>query len=161
MISINWNLVTSILAALGIFKAVELVVVFSVENNLIKRNLEIRDTASRIIQWTSWLLARNFEIPLPEEAKNQLHLDSIKLLSVDGELSEDVMLLINVPVLIEFWGCNPGSDHEDLASMRKFHQMISSRSEIIIAKCNQLRYKPIVDHKKLIRQLKEFFLPPN
>jgi hypothetical protein len=136
----NWNLVISILTALGIFEIIKKLLSFSFENNLIKRNLEIREIAERVLTWSSWLKLRNFEQSLPPAVANQLYLDIFKIEDIDKELSGDIMRLINYPQMNVFLHESLDKQPQNMDIIRDNCEKCHNMTDKLNKKCNKLRY---------------------
>ena len=147
MFNIDWNIVVSILAALGIFEVVKRTLLFWLDNNVIKRNLEIRDIAERALVYFNNLKLRNFEEPLPVEDVRQLRLDITKIDQWDKNLGDDLMTLINYPWMIKIFHDNSLHDQsgEYQKQMIKYHTELHDRVDKLVKKLNRLRYKPIFE----------------
>jgi hypothetical protein len=79
MFSINWTIVISVFTALGFFEIVKRLLLFWLENNFIKQNVEIREIAERALAYCNDLKLRNFEAPLSKDEIRQLRLDITKI----------------------------------------------------------------------------------
>lgn len=150
----DWNLVITIITALGIFEVIKKIFNFVLENNIIKRNLEIREIAERVLEWSSWLKLRNFEGPLPLEITNKLYIDVFKIESFDKHLSQDIMRLINFPQMNSFLYKNVKKQPENMKLIRDNCERLHDMTNKMNKKCNKLRYLPIVDIQKILKQLK-------
>lgn len=150
MPNIDWNIVVSILTALGIFEAIRRTLLFWLDNNVIKRNLEIREIAERALVYCNDLKLRNFEEPLPIEVVRQLRLDITKIDHWDKQLGDDLMTLINYPWMIKTFHDNSLRDQsgEYQKQMIKYHTELHDRVDKLVKKLNRLRYKPIFEFSK-------------
>lgn len=151
MLNINWNLVASILTALGIFEFIKRLLFFWLDNNLIKRNLEIREIAERALIHCNNLKLRNFEEPLSIDDVRQLRLDITKIDQYDKKLGDALMALINDPILIKTFYQNSlhADGNEYLKLMNKYHRELHDKIDKLVPKLNQLRYKPIFEVSNL------------
>lgn len=168
MISFDWNLifntVFSILTALGIFEAIKRILFFWLDNNLIKRNLEIRAIAERALSYCNDLKLINFQEPLSLADRRQLRLDVTKVDSWNKQLGDELMELINYPFLIKTFHENSKHDPtgEYLKLMVKYHTEIHDKVDKLVIKLNKLRYKPIIEFPYIGRILKKkFFNSPS
>jgi hypothetical protein len=150
----NWGLIISVLTALGLFEILKKIFNFSVENNLIKRNLEIREIANRVLEWSSWLKFRNFEQPLPLEISNQLYIDIFKIQDIDKKLSEDIMRLINFPQMNAFLYKNLDKQPGNMDIIHENCKLCHDMTDKLNKKCNKLRYQPILEIQLIINKLK-------
>lgn len=144
---INWNLVISILTALGIFEAIKTIIMFMVVNNFIKKNLEIREISERALKILVELKNSQFTKPLDEETKKTLYLDVHKIMDLDQELSRDFMMMINMPVMIETLRTNDSRSgfNQNTKVILDFQHKMLDKSDKLVPKLNKLRYKPIID----------------
>lgn len=151
----NWGLIFSIITALGIFEFVKKIVNFGLENNFLRKNLEIREIADRALKYSVWLKERNFEEPLSSDARSQLNLDICKIEEFDEELAENLMRLINNPLMMGFLykDKNGGERHRQLINM--LHKELSDKNRALNRKLNHLRYKPIIDWSRFVRFCKK------
>lgn len=154
MVSVDRELVISVLTALGAFEVVKGVVGFVLENNFFRRNLEIREIAGRVLKWSSWLKLEDFEQTLPPKVANQLYVDIFKIEGVDKRLSGDIMRLIKLPRLIESLRETSGNDLENLELIRVHKEMLHNMTDGLNKKCNELRYKPIINWKDILKKIK-------
>ena len=149
----NWNLIFSILTALGIFEGIRIVVIYSIKNNYIKKNVEIREIADRLLKSLIWLKEKQFTEPLDFNIKGKLYLDVHKIQDFDKELSEDIMMMINVPVVIETLRLSDKKTGYNLNANAKvildYQMRMLDRSEKLVPKLNRLRYQPVIDFTKL------------
>ena len=136
----NWSLISNIITALGLFE-------------IIKRNLEVRGIAERVLTWSSWLKLRNFERPLPPAIANQLYLDIFKIEDVDKELSQDIMRLINYPQMNSFLHKSLDKQPQNMDIIQDNCEKCHDMTDKLNKKCNKLRYQPIIDIKKIVKSL--------
>ncbi len=144
MLKIDWNIVVSILTALGIFEIIKKILLFSLENNLIKRNLEIREIAERALNYCNWLKLRNFEQPLGYEETAKLTLDILKVDSFDKKLGDDLMHLVNNPRMMNILYNDKDGGERNRDFINKLHKEVYEINERLTEKLNYLRYKPII-----------------
>lgn len=141
----NWELIFEIIIALGIFRIIERILFFALENNIIKRNLEIREIATRVMKSASWLKIKSFEKPLPPEIIEQLHFDLTKIEDFDAEFATDIMKLINYPLIISF---HANTTHE-WETVKKYGDELYEIINRVNKRCSKLRYKPLITKQDL------------
>lgn len=147
MLKIDWGIVLSILTALGIFELIKRTLIFWLENNIFRKNLEIRDIADRALVYCNNLKLRNFEEPLSIDEVRQLRLDITKIDSMDKSLGDNLMALINDPWLIKIYHQNSLNDQsgEFIKLMTQCHTELHNKIDRLVPKLNRLRYKPILE----------------
>lgn len=145
MFMVDWTIVYSVVTALGLFEIVKRVLIFWFENNVIKRNLEIRAIAERALVYCNSLKLRNFEAPLSTDEIRLLNLDISKIDQWDKKLGDELMTLINYPVLIETFYKNSLYDNEYRKLMIQYHKELQDKVDKLVPVLNQLRYKPVIE----------------
>lgn len=152
----NWEIVISIITALGIFEIFKKFLFFGFEKTLIKKNLEIREIAERALKCNVWLKERNFEEPLESSVRSQLLLDICKIEEFDKDLADNLMRLINNPLMMKilYEDKNGGERHRKLISI--LHKETCEVSKKLNKKLNYLRYYPIIDWRKTSKNIGTF-----
>ncbi|MBI3980741.1 hypothetical protein HY345_01965 [Candidatus Microgenomates bacterium] len=155
---VDWNLVYSFLTALGIFEAIKIILIYFVQNNYLKKNVEIREISDRVLTSLIWLKEKQFTQPLELDIKSKLYLDVHKIQDFDKSLSEDIMMMINVPVVIETLRSNDEKTgyEQNAAVILGYQHTMLDRSEKLVPKLNKLRYQPIIDLSGLIIKIKKW-----
>lgn len=141
------QIIISVLIALGIFEAVKKILLFFIDNTVIKRNLEIREIATRVQDCLSWLKLSNFEQPFAVDITSQLYSDIAKMEEEDKELADNIMVLINYPRMTEFLYKNGGEKNRELIT--DYHNELTTLAPKLNKKLNKLRYKPLLKIGKL------------
>lgn len=137
----NWEIVVSILAALGLFEAVKLLLHFWLKETLIARNLEIRKIANNALEALVWLKERNFETPLPRQVERELVLGIHKIDSYDKDLGDKLMKIVNSPRFIEILYKSGGEKNRKLIT--EIHKDVYKTGDYLSKKLSKLRYKSI------------------
>jgi len=141
----NFKFVLEVAIALGIVEIIKISIVYIFKKSVIAKNLEVRNIADNILNWSAWLKRRDFKQELPNSIADKMYIYVFKLEMFNGKLAGDLMDLLNRSHIlkqlktIQKNGNLVAREKDILENFNKLHDLTLK----INRKCNKLRYKPL------------------
>lgn len=142
---IEWNLVFSILTALGFFEIIKQFVQHYLKHDLFGKNHEIRKTATRVQKFLVKLRCEDFKNPISGKDKEVLILDVMRIADGDKAFTTGIMQLINIPVSIKTHRDNSQTNPEEAKTAVEETRRLYDLTEDLNKKCNYYRKLPLFD----------------
>jgi len=141
----NWNLVVNIFIALGLFEVVKKIIFHYIDNNIIKRNIEIREISNRFMDYCLQLKQSEFRHELSREKYDQATIDIIKFRALDNDVASSMSWLILAPTIFTAEKQIAKFQPIDEQQTTEYINNLIKTADTMIDKCNKYRYQPIVN----------------
>jgi large-conductance mechanosensitive channel len=141
---IDWNLAVTIFTAFGVFEVVKKLIFYYLDNNVIKRNIEIREIAERFMNCCVQLKESGFRQDLTKEQYDQTTRDIAKFRSFNDEVSTSMAWLIIAPTVFTVEKTIKHFQPLDKQQADAYTNSLIDTANTIIEKCNKYRFQPII-----------------